>query len=124
MKGLFTFVALLFCSFVLHAQKTLTGKVTDKRTGTPLPGVTIKLKGGKGTSTDSEGAFKIQTADNGMLEISIIGYESQFIAIPTSSTITIQLIPPPTELTELISLASPPARLTKPHSPHPLTVTN
>ena len=124
MKGLFTFATLLCCTFVLHAQKTLTGKVTDKKTGTPLPGVTIKLKGGKGTSTDSEGAFKIQTADNGMLEISIIGYEKQFIAVPTSSTITIELVPAVTELTEMIFVGSRGAGRTKTESPVPVDVIN
>ena len=39
-------IALLLCSVYTMAQdKTVTGKVTDEKDGTPLPGVSVMVKG-------------------------------------------------------------------------------
>ncbi|NTW33049.1 MAG: hypothetical protein HGB12_10555, partial [Bacteroidetes bacterium] len=56
---LFIGVFLLFTS-MMFAQKTITGKVTGKTDGLPLPGVTVSVKGTTiGTITDIEGAYKL-----------------------------------------------------------------
>ena len=49
----------LFTSFWGNAQTVVTGKVTSSEDGSPLPGVSITIKGTtKGTSTDENGEFK------------------------------------------------------------------
>lgn len=51
------------------------GIVTDSR-GTPLPGVSIKVKGANtGTVTDAEGRFEIDAPDSAVLVISYIGFQ-------------------------------------------------
>ena len=46
MRKLAMLIALLLCSVYTMAQdKTVTGKVTDEKDGTPLPGVSVMVKG-------------------------------------------------------------------------------
>lgn len=75
---------LLVCSLVLlniavSAQtRTITGRVTDSKTGEPIPGATIKVLNSKiGTSADEKGAFKVEvpsTLSKVVLSISGVGY--------------------------------------------------
>ncbi len=75
---------LLVCSLVLlniavSAQtRTITGRVTDSRTGEPIPGATINVLHSKiGTSADEKGAFRIEvpsTLSKVVLSISGVGY--------------------------------------------------
>ena len=57
------FLLLLFisCSMLLHAQTTVTGVVTDKETGKPMEGVTVKVKNNPtATTTAADGSFSIK----------------------------------------------------------------
>ena len=122
MKGL-TLVILLLCSSLLFAQKTITGKITDRQTGTPLAGASIKLKGtSRGTSSNNEGVFSLQVGTGDILIISIIGYTSQTLPIPESSSFTILLEPASAELTQLIFVGNRGAGRVKTESPVPVDV--
>jgi hypothetical protein len=78
MKGLIMLTCLICCSFLLEAQKTLSGKIVDKSSGAALAGASIKVKGSKkGTSTDNQGVFSIQVNSNDILIISNIGTPSR-----------------------------------------------
>ncbi len=60
-------------------DRTVHGKVTDE-TGTPLPGVSVKVKGmTAGTMTDAAGDFSIRVPDDAILVISAVGYAPQEI---------------------------------------------
>ena len=79
-----SFFALL-CFFVLPAMaqnKTVTGKVTDAKDGSPLPGVTITIKGTtNGTNSDVNGAFSLSVPSSGAtLVVSFLGYTTQEVA--------------------------------------------
>lgn len=64
----------LLCSFVMVAQKEVTGMVKDNQ-GNPLPGVNIIEKGtSNGTSTDMDGKYKIRINEDSFLVFSYIGY--------------------------------------------------
>jgi len=118
MKGL-TLVILLLCSSLLFAQKTITGKITDRQTGTPLAGASIKLKGtSRGTSSNNEGVFSLQVGTGDILIISIIGYTSQTLPIPESSSFTILLEPASAELTQLIFVGNGGLAGSKPNLPY------
>jgi len=78
---------LLFCSMLIlmmgsaRAQQTrlISGKVTDKTTKGPIPGVSVTLKGTTTTvSTDEKGQFKINVPLNGtvVLQARYIGYKA------------------------------------------------
>lgn len=52
------FILLVFSSgFVLKAQTTLTGKISDASNGEPLIGATIIYGKGMGTATDYDGNY-------------------------------------------------------------------
>ena len=73
------------------SQATVTGKVTDN-SGEPLPGVTVLVKGTvKGTITDFEGKYSIETSPDDVLVFSFIGMASQEIPVGTQRTINVSL---------------------------------
>jgi hypothetical protein len=73
----FAFAYLLLGNGELLAQKTkVSGKVTDKTTGEPLPFVNISFKGTKtGTTTDLDGNYKLESYyASDTLVASFVGY--------------------------------------------------
>lgn len=61
---------------------TVKGKVTDRTTGEPMPGVSLKIKGtSEGAVTDVNGNFTIKAPDNGTLVFSFIGYDPLEVAV-------------------------------------------
>ncbi|RZL19857.1 MAG: TonB-dependent receptor, partial [Pedobacter sp.] len=67
----------------LQAQKnvTLSGRVTDQQGGQPIPGVSVKVKGGtNGVSTDKDGRFSLNAPQGSVLVISSIGYINKEVA--------------------------------------------
>jgi hypothetical protein len=77
---LLTFIGLILFSFS-YGQAIIKGKVTDKKTGETLIGVTISLKSkpGVGVTTDLDGNFTLTLPDATAqtLVISYISYESK-----------------------------------------------
>ena len=68
-------------SMVLTAGQTgkITGKVLDKETGNPLPGVNVLLEGtSMGAATDANGEFYVMEVPPGLynVQFSFIGYTS------------------------------------------------
>ena len=73
-------------------QTTIKGIVLDE-SGVPLPGATIILKGtSTGASTDFDGVFSINAAIGQTLQVSFVGYESQYVDV-TSTDLKINLKP-------------------------------
>lgn len=94
MKQFFIFLLFYLLSFN-HAfsQKTISGKVTDSA-GDPVIGANIIVKEapGVGTITDIEGMYSFNVPSEGsMLVFSYTGFETQEIAIGSSSTINVIL---------------------------------
>jgi len=88
MRRTLLLASLFLCSFALYAQRSITGKITDSKTGSPLAGATIKVKSSKkGTSSNNEGNFTILLGPGELLEITSIGYEPQSIEPPGSATL-------------------------------------
>ncbi|WP_423738110.1 SusC/RagA family TonB-linked outer membrane protein [Chitinophaga caseinilytica] len=82
-------------AIVAPARIQVTGKVTDE-SGTPLPGVTIQVKGTKlGTSTDGNGGFTIQVPENSskVLIFSFIGKEQREVALDGKTSLEVVLKP-------------------------------
>ncbi len=73
----------------------LTGKITDKETGEPIIGATIRLQGTSiGQFTNREGIFSLKSIPSGKytLIISSVGYESQKVDVyMLSEDITIEV---------------------------------
>jgi TonB-linked SusC/RagA family outer membrane protein len=88
-----------------YAQaRPIGGQVTASDTKETLPGATILVKGTtKGTSTDIDGKFTLNVAaEDAVLVISFIGYETQEITIGSQSIFTIALEPSKVMLSELV----------------------
>ncbi len=88
-KRLLALVLPLLCfSIATFAQeKTVTGKVTDLKTGSPIAGASVLVKGTKlGTSTTTDGSFTLKTPSTAKtLVISSIGYANKEVAIGSGS---------------------------------------
>jgi iron complex outermembrane receptor protein len=123
MKGLVTLASLVLCTLLVHAQKSITGKVTDSKSGASVSGATIKVKGGKATSTNNEGLFKLQAASGAELEITSIGYEPLSVTA-NKDFLEITLSPASTELKEMVFVGARGAARSKVESPVPIDVIN
>lgn len=65
---------LLFASQVFAQNRTITGTVTAKDDGLPLPGVSVRVQGtNTGTVTGPNGKFSIQAAKGNILTLTFIG---------------------------------------------------
>jgi iron complex outermembrane receptor protein len=106
-KAIYALMLLLVCVISPHAfaqsKKTVSGIVKDTA-GIVLPGVSIKIKGGKNIgATDVQGSFSISIAtDNVVLEFSSIGFEKQEVSVKSDANITVVLRPSSSELNEVV----------------------
>jgi len=92
----FLLIAILLGTFyyVTTAQdKTITGKVISVQDGSPMPDVSVMLKGANtGTTTDKEGNYKISvTGKSKTLQFTFVGYATQEVPVANNSTINIRL---------------------------------
>lgn len=105
-KNLLLSLILFFgCSLSLIAQdRRITGKVVSAGDGSPLPGVSVQIKGtGKGASTDASGNYAISVpSGKSTLEIRSVGFNQQSIQIGSQSIINISLIESDNALGEVV----------------------
>jgi iron complex outermembrane receptor protein len=97
-------------SVAMVAQTTVTGTVTDAKTGETLPGANIKIaRKAVGTTTDFDGNFVLNVADKPpfTLEISVLGFKTETVEITTNNQIvTVRLTENETFLDEIVVSAS------------------
>jgi TonB-linked SusC/RagA family outer membrane protein len=99
---------LLFAmGYGLFAQtRTVSGKVTDPKTGSGVPGVTVSVKGSTVSSqTSADGLFSIPAQDGNTLVFSSIGFKTQEVRVGTSSNLDISLETQTGELSEVVVTA-------------------
>ena len=106
-KRLFISIVVLAASISTFAQTTLTGRITDARTGEPLIGASLVPKSSKelGAVTDIDGNFKLVTNVELPLTLSVqfIGYRSQEVDVyDASEPIDIQLIDASDRINEVV----------------------
>lgn len=98
-----TAVCLLLCSFTVLAQTEITGKVSSAKDGTPLPGVTISIKGSKNAvQSTNDGSFKISAKEKDVLIITAIGYVKQEVSISSARNYSISLQQTNQQLEEVV----------------------
>lgn len=94
MKKLLLLLGWLFMTLLSQAQtRQLSGRVTDEE-GTPLRGVNVMIRDGKkGTQTDANGNFKIETTGTGdvSLVVSSTGFKSITVTASSNSAISVKL---------------------------------
>src|SRR5579863_6163116 len=99
---------LMLCVTQVFAQnRTVTGTVTAKDDGLPIPGATVKVKGTtNATVTNSAGKFSISVPGGSSLVISFVGYDTQTIVVGSQSTINVSLTTAATSLGEVVITTS------------------
>jgi TonB-linked SusC/RagA family outer membrane protein len=102
-KSLLIFSLVMFITGPILAQVTITGMVKDK-SGEPLPGVNIIIKGTKqGTTTDVNGHYTISDVPaEGVLVFSYVGMTEQEITVGTQTQINVTLEEEVTNLNEVV----------------------
>ncbi|MGJ1268761.1 TonB-dependent receptor [Sphingobacterium spiritivorum] len=84
-------------------QTSISGTVTDSIG--PVAGATVSVKGvsGQGTTTNEQGQFKIQIpGSKAALIISMVGYETQTIAVQGGSVLNVRLNRKSTDIEEVV----------------------
>ncbi|QTE37002.2 SusC/RagA family TonB-linked outer membrane protein [Mucilaginibacter sp. P25] len=97
---------LLFsCMAMVFAQnRVITGKVTDQKDGSPLPGVSVTVKGvtGVGTQTDINGSYKLSVpATAKVLAFNFLGYLPHEVSI-NGANVNVQLTTDSKVLNEVV----------------------
>ena len=103
MKNKLCVVIFLCFSFISFAQKiNVSGKILDKNSSTPLPGVSVIVKGTtNGTSSDFDGLYSISSKKGDILIFSYLGYKTKEIEV-TSSKLNISLEESAESLDEIV----------------------
>lgn len=85
-------LGIFFCLSSFAQNRTITGNVSTTEDNTPLPGVTVSVKGTQtSTITDADGNFSISAKTGETLTYSYIGYATKETVIGTGNTLSISL---------------------------------
>lgn len=100
---LFVVTLCLSIQFAQAQNRTVTGKVSDTG-GSPLPGVSVTVKGTtQGSITDADGMFSIQsTKSNVVLVFSYIGYKALEVNVGGKTNLSVSLEEDAAVLSEVI----------------------
>ncbi|MEI7583026.1 SusC/RagA family TonB-linked outer membrane protein [Runella sp.] len=94
---------------VLYAQeRKITGKVTASDDGSPMPGISVLLKGtSQGTTTNGEGSYSLSVpSGGGTLVCSFVGMASQEVATGSQTTVDIKMVTDTKLLSEVVVTGS------------------
>lgn len=87
--------------------RIVTGKITSKEDGAPMPGVNVILKGTqKGSTSSATGTYSIEVSGaNPILVFSFVGYDASEVAVGNRSVADIVLTPGIENLKEVVVTA-------------------
>lgn len=104
-RALLIFVLLLLAKFA--SAQTVTGKVVAGADGTPLPGVSVVVKGTtEGTTTDADGGYTLRLAtQNPVLVFSFIGFATQEVEVGGRTVVDVALAEDINQLEEVVVTA-------------------
>lgn len=87
-------------------DRVVTGKVTAAEDGSPLPGVSVSVKGtSRGTSSGADGSFKISVGNGASLTFSFVGFDSKTVAVGNQSVVNVSLASNVSQLEEVVVTA-------------------
>jgi TonB-linked SusC/RagA family outer membrane protein len=103
---LMLFFSMIVPLHLLAQQISVKGRVLEKETGQPLPGVAIVIENTpRGVTTDVDGSFEIKVSATDKLVFSFIGMESQTVIVGDKTFFEIQMAPKASELDEVTVVA-------------------
>ncbi|MEL6534066.1 MAG: SusC/RagA family TonB-linked outer membrane protein [Bacteroidota bacterium] len=94
MRILYTLLCMGLALGYAHAQSRISGTITDKSSGEPLPGVNIQWVGTtQGTSTDAQGNYvlEVDNPETAVLKFSFIGYTAQEIPLQGRTQLSLSM---------------------------------
>ena len=92
----------VFCQ-AFAQSRTVTGTVTDNQDKSPIPGVTVRIKGSQtGVQTDISGKYVLTVPQNATLIFSFVGYISAEKPVPASGPLNIELSTETKALSEVV----------------------
>ncbi len=105
--GLFVFLTFVGIQICFSQTREITGTVIDKHDKSPLPGVSVVVKGNPstGVATDVSGKFSLKVNDSDVLVFSFIGMKPQEMAVKGQTNLTIELEPASETLDEVMVVA-------------------
>jgi TonB-linked SusC/RagA family outer membrane protein len=84
-------VLLLSVTQVFAQSRTITGTVTAKDDGQPVPGASVKIKGTSiGTQTNASGKYTLRVPNGGTLVFTFVGYNT--LELPVGSAVTLNAV--------------------------------
>jgi TonB-linked SusC/RagA family outer membrane protein len=93
------------CLSAFAQTRQISGKVSEDD-GSPLPGVSVKLKGtAVGVATDASGAFKLSAPDNAVMVFSFVGYVTQEVPVTAKNVYNVRLTSDARSLAEVSVVA-------------------
>lgn len=105
-RNVLTGLLLLISSAVFSQNIEVSGKVLDAA-GLPISGASVRVKSSRtGTSTASDGSFKLSAPSNGTLIISSVGFETQEFAINSKTSVEVKLTQDTKALSEVVVTGS------------------
>jgi len=109
MRKILSFIYLFILYYIpLLAQNTITGKVTDSKNGSPLAGVTVRVKegGGAAVATKDDGTFQIRgVSKQSVLLFSYVGYATEEVNVGNRNNILVALSTEERKLQEVVVVA-------------------
>jgi len=95
--------AIFLMASIIATAQTIRGRVVESEKNTPLSGASVRAIGTNvGTSTDADGRFSISVSQDGQLEVSYIGYETQKVSVNNQTELLISLISSSSILSDVI----------------------
>jgi len=101
-KQAFSVAVALVISLGAFAQDVVSGKVTDSKDGSAIPGVSVTVKGTtRGTQTDINGTYKVNAGSGSTLVFTFVGYSKKEVAA-TGSVVNVSLAADNQSLEEVV----------------------
>ncbi|MBS1512529.1 MAG: TonB-dependent receptor [Bacteroidetes bacterium] len=123
MRKLLLSLTLLFTSYLLFAQQTVTIKVKDSKTGEPVTSASVVIRStSKGASTNNDGVFTIQAKAGDVLDITCVGYKPNMLKLNGATEYTVQLEMASLELGDVVVIGTRGAARAKTETAVPVDV--
>lgn len=106
-KLLFVLITFLLAGFTISAQTTVTGRVTNSKDGSGLPGVTVAVKGTRtAVQSAQDGSYKITVPSNSStLLITSVGFEPLQVPVSGQGSLNISLVQVTSSLNDVVVVA-------------------
>ncbi|MBD1392666.1 SusC/RagA family TonB-linked outer membrane protein [Mucilaginibacter glaciei] len=107
LKNLLGILLALCCQYTYAQAQTVTGIVTAKEDGLPVPGVSVVVKGSRiGAQTSVAGKFTLPVSGPGTLVFSFIGYVTKEVPFTPGENLAVMIITNSKLLSEVVVTGS------------------